>query len=229
MKLEELVDKIESLVISDPNIDTFLFDEPEKVNELHATDYPLLLMNPLEDTIDPRANEQEYNLELFLLDTYYQDETKSLRQKYSDMQIWGLQLIQEIYDVAQIRNVDNVTVNRGTEQYNDNLAVVQFSFVVRVHECMKLLEKPYNLAATTASSSQIDLAWNDSETTESNYEVSRSIDNVTWSTIATLSADATSYSAIGLDPSTTYYFRVRATTATNRSPYSNTASNTTSA
>ena len=229
MKLEELVDKIESLVISDPNIDTFLFDEPEKVNELHATDYPLLLMNPLEDTIDPRANEQDYNLELFLLDTYYQDDTKSLRQKYSDMQIWGLQLIQEIYDVAQIRNVDNVTVNRGTEQYNDNLAVVQFSFVVRVHECMKLQEKPYNLAATTASSSQIDLAWNDSETTESNYEVSRSIDDVTWSTIATLAADSTSYSATGLDPSTLYYFRVRATTATNRSPYSNTASDTTSA
>ena len=70
MKLEELVDKIESLVTSDPNIDTFLFDEPEKVNELHSTDYPLLLMNPLEDTIDPRANEQDYNLELFLLDTY---------------------------------------------------------------------------------------------------------------------------------------------------------------
>jgi len=229
MKLEELVDKIESLVTSDPNIDTFLFDEPEKVNELHATDYPLLLMNPLEDSIDPRANEQDYNLELFLLDTYYQDDTKSLRQKYSDMQIWGLQLIQEIYDVAQIRNVDNVTVNRGTEQYNDNLAVVQFSFVVRVHECMKLLEKPYNLVATTASSSQIDLAWNDSETTESNYEVSRSIDNVTWSTIATIAADSTSYSATGLDPSTLYYFRVRATTATNRSPYSNTDSDTTSA
>ena len=94
---------------------------------------------------------------------------------------------------------------------------------------MKLLDKPYNLAATTASSSQIDLAWNDSETTESNYEVSRSIDNVTWTTIDTIAADSTSYSATGLDPSTLYYFRVRATTATNRSPYSNTASDTTSA
>ena len=229
MKLEELVDKIESLVTSDPNIDTFLFDEPEKVNELHATDYPLLLMNPLEDTIDPRANEQDYNLELFLLDTYYQDDTKSLRQKYSDMQIWGLQLIQEIYDVAQIRNVDNVTVNRGTEQYNDNLAVVQFSFTVRVFDCMRLLRKPSNLTATAASSSQIDLAWNDNESSETNYEVSRSIDNSTWTTVATIAADSTTYSDTALDPSTLYYYRVRATTSTNRSAFSNIDSATTTA
>ena len=51
----------------------------------------------------------------------------------------------------------------------------------------------------------------------------------TSSTVATLAADSTSYSATGLDPSTLYYFRVRATTATNRSPYSNTDSDTTSA
>jgi hypothetical protein len=229
MNLEELVDKIESLVASDPNINTYLFDDPETVNELHASSYPLLLHNPVQDDIDPRANEQDYNVEFFLLDTYFQDDAKTLRQKYSDMQVWGIQLIQEMYDVDAIKDVDNVQVNRALEQYNDNLVVVQFNFTVRVHDCMRLLLKPKNLVATTASSSQIDLTWVDHDTTETNYEISRSIDNSTWTTIDTVASDSTSYSDTGLDAATLYYYRVRCTTSSNRSPYSNVDSDTTSA
>lgn len=229
MKLEELVDKIESLVDSDPNINTFLFDDPEAVNEFAAQSYPLLLYTPVEDTIDPRADEQEYNIEFYLLHTYFQNDIKALRKKYSDMQTWGLQLIQELYDVDAVKDVDEVTVVRGTEQYNDNLAVVQFSFTVRVFDCMRLLRKPSNLTATAISSSQIDLAWNDNESSETNYEVSRSIDNSTWTTVATIAADSTTYSDTGLDPSTLYYYRVRATTSANRSAFSNIDSATTTA
>lgn len=229
MNLAELVDKIDLIVSDAPNINTFLFDDLETINELHATSYPLLLLTPTEDEIDARANEQDYNLDFYLMDTYFQDDAKTLRQKYSDMQIWGIKMINELIDDPNVRDVGNITVNRGQERYNDHLVLVQFSFTVRVYDCMKLLKKPTSLVATTASSSQIDLTWTDVASDESNYEVSRSLDNSTWTTIDTIAADSSSYSATGLDPSTLYYFRVRATTASNRSAYSNTDSDTTSA
>ena len=229
MKLAELVDKIELLVQSDPNINTFIFDDPEVVNEFADQSYPLLLYTPVQDTVDPRKEEQDYNIEFYLLHTYFQNDIKALRKKYSDMQTWGLQLIQELYDVDEVKDVDEVTIVRGTEQYNDNLAVVQFSFTVRVHDCMRLLRKPSNLTTTVVSSSQIDLSWNDNESNETNYEVSRSIDNSTWTTIATIAADSTTYSDTGIDPSTLYYYRIRATTSTNRSAFSNIDSATTTA
>jgi len=229
MNLEELVDKIELITTDAPNINTFLFDDLETINELHATSYPILLLTPTEDEIDPRANEQDYNLIIYLMDTYFQDDSKTLRQKYSDMQDWGIRLVNELLDDPNIRDVGNVSVTRGQERFNDELALVQFSFTVRVYHCLKLLKKPTSLTATTVSSSQIDLTWTDVASDESNYEISRSLDNETWTTIATIAADSTSYSDTGLDPSTLYYFRIRATTASNRSAYSNTSSDTTSA
>lgn len=229
MTLEQLVDKIDDISTSAPNINTFVFDNLESVNELHSTSYPLLLLTPSEDTIEPRLNEQDYNLEFFIMDTYFQDDADSLRKKYSDLQSYGIQIIQELYDVSEIKDVNEVRINRGQDQYNDNLIVVQFSFTVRVHDCLRLLKTPTNLTATTASASQIDLAWNDRETTETNYEVYRSLDNATWTSLATIASDSTSYSDTGLDASTTYYYRVRCLTSSNRSSFSNVANDTTSA
>lgn len=229
MTLEQVVDNIEDIATSAPNINTFVFDDLETVNELHATNYPLMLLTPSEDSIDLRADTQDYNLEFFIMDLYFQDDTDSLRKKYSDLQSYGVQVIQEMYDVNGISNVDDITINRGQDQYNDNLIVVQFSFTVRVHDCMRLLKSPTNLTATVISSSQIDLTWYDRENTETSYEVYRSLDGNTWGSVATLSSDVTSYSDTGLDSSTTYYYRVRCLTATNRSAFSNVANETTSA
>ena len=87
---------------------------------------------------------------------------------------------------------------------------------------------PTNLAATAASSSQINLSWTNTSTTQTGVKVERSTDNVSFTQIALAGATAVSYPDSGLSASTTYYYRVRATSASGDSPYSNTASATTS-
>src|SRR2546422_705900 len=87
---------------------------------------------------------------------------------------------------------------------------------------------PTNLAATAASSSQINLSWTNTSTTQTGVKVERSTDNVSFTQIAVAGATAVSYPDSGLRPSTTYSYQVRATNPPGDSPYSNTASATTS-
>ncbi|MBI1886074.1 MAG: S8 family serine peptidase [Chloroflexi bacterium] len=86
---------------------------------------------------------------------------------------------------------------------------------------------PSNLTATAVSFSRINLTWTDNATNEAGFKVERSKDGVSFSVIATLSANKTSYANTSLAASTTYYYRVRAYDGPNYSPYSNTASATT--
>jgi hypothetical protein len=88
------------------------------------------------------------------------------------------------------------------------------------------ISTPSGLTATAVSSSRIDLSWTDNATNETAYTVERSPDGAANWTIITssLPADTTSYSNTGLNPNTTYYYRVRATSPTGISGYSNTAS-----
>jgi len=69
---------------------------------------------------------------------------------------------------------------------------------------------PSGLSANAVSSSRIDLSWNDGSTNESGFIVKRSLDGVSWSQVADLPADSTSYSDSGLAGDTTYYYRVSA-------------------
>lgn len=78
------------------------------------------------------------------------------------------------------------------------------------------LAAPTNLSATAVSSSQINLSWTDNATTETSYIVQRALSATgTFSTIATLSANSTSYSNGSLSASTTYYYKVLASDGTN--------------
>jgi fibronectin type 3 domain-containing protein len=82
------------------------------------------------------------------------------------------------------------------------------------------------LTATAVSSSQINLAWVDTNTNESNYFVERSLSSTSGFTqIASLAANVKSYSSTGLAAGTTYYYRVRASSKSGAySTYSNVAS-----
>src|SRR5439155_1710345 len=81
---------------------------------------------------------------------------------------------------------------------------------------------PTALTATAASSSSINLAWTASATATS-YKVERSPDGSTgWAQIGT--STATSYGDSGLNPDTTYFYRVRASNMTGDSVPSSVAS-----
>src|SRR6185437_7338691 len=90
------------------------------------------------------------------------------------------------------------------------------------------------LTAATISFSQINLSWNapvnNTAAAITSYKIERSTDNgSTWSTIvADTASAATTYSDMGLSPSTTYTYRVSAINSVGTSSQSNAASATTS-
>ena len=89
---------------------------------------------------------------------------------------------------------------------------------------------PSGLSASAASSAQINLVWMDNATNETGYKVERKTGTAgTWGQIGTAGASATSYPDTTCSPSTTYYYRVRATNGAGDSGHSNEASATTPA
>lgn len=80
---------------------------------------------------------------------------------------------------------------------------------------------PSGLTATALPDSTIDVTWND-VATEDRYELERSTDGTTFSSLVTLDADDTDHTDTGLNPGTTYHYRVRACSNTDDcSAYSN--------
>lgn len=94
---------------------------------------------------------------------------------------------------------------------------------------------PFGLTATTISSSQINLAWNDNSSNELGFNIEYSvydgfIQNFTpFSVLTTVTTDTEAYNHTGLAPATTYRYRVQAFNNNGVSAYSNIATATTSA
>jgi hypothetical protein len=90
---------------------------------------------------------------------------------------------------------------------------------------------PSNLIATAASASQINLLWNDNADNETGFVIERSPNGVDgWTQVGTTGANVDSFSdTTGLSPSTTYFYRVRATNAAGASDNSNVDDATTAA
>ncbi len=85
---------------------------------------------------------------------------------------------------------------------------------------------PSNLAATAVNSSQINLSWADNSSNETGFAIDRATDPAFTQNLVTTTAgqNATVASITGLNPTTLYYFRVRATNGPNASANSNPAS-----
>jgi len=87
---------------------------------------------------------------------------------------------------------------------------------------------PFGLAATAVSSSRINLAWIDNSSNEQGFQLERKTGaGGLWSQITTTTVNVSAYPDIGLQPRTTYFYRVRAYNPVGNSPYSNVASTTT--
>lgn len=90
---------------------------------------------------------------------------------------------------------------------------------------------PSGLQAQATSATQIQLTWVDNTAVETGYTVERAPDNSgaagTFAAIATLAANAVSYSDASVSENTRYWYRVRAFNAVDVSAYSGLASATT--
>ena len=92
------------------------------------------------------------------------------------------------------------------------------------------LPRPTGLTATTVSGSRIDLTWRDNSDNETGFRVQRRQgDSAEWVEVATTAANTTTFSDAGLEPTTTYRYRVQAFNSAGASAFSNEAMATTAA
>jgi hypothetical protein len=90
---------------------------------------------------------------------------------------------------------------------------------------------PSGLAASAASSSQVNLSWIDNDSSEQGFKLERCTGAgcSDFAQVATLAANVTSYANTGLLAATSYTYRVRAYNGAGDSDFSNTAEATTPA
>ena len=89
---------------------------------------------------------------------------------------------------------------------------------------------PTSLAATSVSTSQINLSWNDPSTNETGFRIRRRTSPTgIWTVVGTVGQNVTSFQNNGLTPGQIYYYVVTTYNPTGESAFSNLASATTAA
>jgi hypothetical protein len=76
----------------------------------------------------------------------------------------------------------------------------------------------------TLTAAQLTIQWDDNSRTELGFKIERSTNGKTFSTVATVRANQTSYTDKGVSPATTYWYRVKAYDLLRSSGYSNVTS-----
>jgi M6 family metalloprotease-like protein len=113
----------------------------------------------------------------------------------------------------------------GATNVSNSLATMTADLQV---SCATPPNAPSGLTATAVSQHQINLSWTDNSTNESGFKIERSpYSPGSWTQIATVGANVTTYPNTGLASGTTYYYRVRAWNAAGDSGYGNEAHATT--
>ncbi|MFH1227439.1 MAG: fibronectin type III domain-containing protein, partial [Planctomycetota bacterium] len=120
---------------------------------------------------------------------------------------------------------------KATLSTSDTSATPSIDTLIIESDAASLINVTSNLTAAVMSTSQIDLAWQNSATDETNFEISRSTPlTANWTVIANnVAANSVTYSdTTGIIADTTYYYRVRSYNVSGYDPWSNEASALTS-
>ncbi len=106
----------------------------------------------------------------------------------------------------------------------DNSAYSNTATATTLDPNVRFPAAPTTLKATAVSSYRIGLTWTDASDNEDGFKVERAMGGTTnFTQIATVSANTSAYLSVGLTPSTSYAYRVRAYNNFGNSGYSNTA------
>jgi len=99
----------------------------------------------------------------------------------------------------------------------DSLQLVTDS--IYINTAVSAPEAPSDVSLSALSSSEIKINWQDNSSLENGFEIYRSTESgINYSIIFTTAANVNNYTDVGLSPSTTYYYQIR---AFNGSGYSN--------
>ena len=148
-----------------------------------------------------------------------------------------------VSDFSANNTVQTRTANVVSYQFTGLTEGTQYYYRMRAHNAVgysgysttdtsaAIPTTPTIGTATAVSSSQINLTWTDISTHNTSYEIDWATNSgfSNLSQVTTLAGNANSYACTGLSPSTTYYFRVRASSVSGTvdSPNSGSANATT--
>ena len=157
---------------------------------------------------DNSDNEDAFNIERRTLDTPY-SRIATLGADSTTYSDTGLEPSTTYFYCVNASNV------AGNSPYSNESCATTMPVIL-------VPNAPTNLVATTISSSQINLTWQDNSDNEQGFKIERKtpIDE-SFVQIATVNANVTSYSDTGLSPGMVYYYRVKAYNEFGDSDYSN--------
>ena len=112
-----------------------------------------------------------------------------------------------------------LTISNGASAVNNKLNFIEITKAAPT--------QPSGLSATAVSPTQVNLAWTDNANNEDGFVLERNWQSNLWEHVATLPANATSFSDTGLAVDTRYKYQVRAFNDAGQSPNSGVATATT--
>lgn len=103
MEIDEFKTAMEAVVRDVPEIQSFVFDDLDTLNEQHDRVYPVLLITIPEPEIPEFRvrNYEVYDLEMYCLTTDHQDDTRSKEEIFRDTKLLLLEFIKEVFERHQ--------------------------------------------------------------------------------------------------------------------------------